>query len=430
MVTRWEVEDAIEASDIEPTGRHIVLSLLKHSVASTAEIPPKYAPTFTDLERKTGYSRSTLAEWMKALTAAGWVRREDFPGESRPGFALAVGASDAAPPKRVRKAVGRSSVSPAGTPTGRTGDSNSQMNADAAFRQPALGDADAVPAAGTERSGSRNGAVSAAGTQASAPIRNLPTGDAVPPSSPSSPSPGGAEVNDEPASVEGWRTSDRKTTPAVVAQNSPRPARPQPLFPKAALGLPEAVRIVLDSLQSSHGAVTADDAREVHKAVIARYPSKCNINYLRAMAGNGSFAPFLDEILQRRAAERAEQIDKQIRALQETEPECEHEWSAGRAPHPTTGLPLCPWCRTGETPPPPKQRDETHPELAEVLAAYRSHAGARPLSAPELIELASDASALRRAGVPTAQIIATARRAGRAQTSLIAAAKIRKDQPA
>lgn len=79
-----------------------MLTLLSRTDAATAEIPPQYVPSFTDLERLTGYSRSTLIEWMKALTEAHWVVRFDIEGSARQGMRLASGDPDAARPKRSR----------------------------------------------------------------------------------------------------------------------------------------------------------------------------------------------------------------------------------------------------------------------------------------------------------------------------------------
>lgn len=102
MATRWEVEEAVLASSIEPTGRHILLTLLSRTNASTAEIPARHAPSFSDLESLTGYSRSTLIEWMKALGETHWFTRPILDGEAKPGMRLDVGDPAAARPKRSR----------------------------------------------------------------------------------------------------------------------------------------------------------------------------------------------------------------------------------------------------------------------------------------------------------------------------------------
>lgn len=168
MTTRWEVETAVQDSRIEPTGRHVLLALLTKSTAGTAEIPPKYAPSYTDLERLTGLSRSALTEWMRALTDAKWVRRLPFEGESKEGFALSVGDPNASRAPRIR------TQKTAATPSPVT--DRALTDVDIPYRlavHPELGD---VPAGGTDRTAERHDPVSPGGTNGDAPIRkNSPT---------------------------------------------------------------------------------------------------------------------------------------------------------------------------------------------------------------------------------------------------------------
>lgn len=100
------MEKAVKASGIDITGKCILLVLLSESNANTAEIPLNHTPTFSDLEKSTSASRSTLVEWMRALTAAGWVRKLSVEGGSRAGYALSVGDPNACrePRKRAAKA--------------------------------------------------------------------------------------------------------------------------------------------------------------------------------------------------------------------------------------------------------------------------------------------------------------------------------------
>lgn len=142
MATRWEVEEAVMQSSLEPTGRHIVLTLVSLTNASTAEIPPRHTPSFTDLERLTGYSRSTLIEWMKLLTESHWVSRTSEEGTTRQGMALAVGGSSAARPKRARDA----------------------KKVDAAYRQAVQVPPSAIPPGGTDRTAQRYAAIPPGGT--------------------------------------------------------------------------------------------------------------------------------------------------------------------------------------------------------------------------------------------------------------------------
>ncbi|MEV4704519.1 helix-turn-helix domain-containing protein [Actinoplanes sp. NPDC049316] len=76
MVDRWTVEKAVRASRLEPTGRHIILTLLTYTDADTAAIPEKFTPSLTTLKGDTGYARSTVAEWLNTLEDLGWVIRD------------------------------------------------------------------------------------------------------------------------------------------------------------------------------------------------------------------------------------------------------------------------------------------------------------------------------------------------------------------
>lgn len=168
MVTRWEVEKAVKASNIDITGRGILMILLSESNSGTAEIPPNHAPTFTDLERITGASRSTLVEWMRALSAGGWVSKLVVEGESRTGFALSVGDPDAAraPRKRAEKTAESVNVP---TPHPATGD-------DAACRQAIRPNVGSVPPGDTERAARRYGGMPPGDTPSGSLLfRNSPT---------------------------------------------------------------------------------------------------------------------------------------------------------------------------------------------------------------------------------------------------------------
>ncbi len=81
MVDRWTVERAVrsEECDLEPPGRHLVLTLLTWSDAATARIPEQFTPSLTDLEHATGMSRSTVAKWLNKLEG-----KEGDAGEQSP----------------------------------------------------------------------------------------------------------------------------------------------------------------------------------------------------------------------------------------------------------------------------------------------------------------------------------------------------------
>lgn len=129
-------------SSLEPTGRHIVLTLLSRTDAATAEIPPQYCPSFTELEKLTAYSRSTLIEWMKVLTESHWVARFDADGASRQGMRLTPGDPNAARPKRAR----------------------ASKKTDAPYRQAVRNDGADVPPGGTDHTAWRYGAIPPGGT--------------------------------------------------------------------------------------------------------------------------------------------------------------------------------------------------------------------------------------------------------------------------
>ncbi|PZG06084.1 hypothetical protein C1I95_32305 [Micromonospora craterilacus] len=157
------MESAIKASNVEPPGRHIVLTLLTATTAATAEVPPAHAPTFTDLERETGLSRSALTEWMKALTDGGWVSRVSFPEESRLGFRLAVGDPNAARAPRSHR-------------------SKRANTADGAYRQAVQAGSEDVPPGGMDRTAERYADVPPGGTPDEAHLlKDSPTESLDPP---------------------------------------------------------------------------------------------------------------------------------------------------------------------------------------------------------------------------------------------------------
>lgn len=75
MSSRWEVTKAVRASDLSAPARLIMLVLADVAEVGTAEIPEKYTPSLSVLERETGLSRSTIKRQLSALEAAGWLIR-------------------------------------------------------------------------------------------------------------------------------------------------------------------------------------------------------------------------------------------------------------------------------------------------------------------------------------------------------------------
>jgi hypothetical protein len=219
--------------------------------------------------------------------------------------------------------------------------------------------------------------------------------------------------------VKGGNPGGRRVAPTATPSPQEPSENPQPRlgFGRIETPLPEAAQIILDGLR--HGGypnVTATDARAVHTVVAAKYAGRVNLGYLRTMASNQSFGPFMEEI----RATRAEQVEAEIRELQRTQPGCEHGTAAGRTPHPTNGVLLCPFCRTG-APVPRPSTERTHPALRAALDAYREHTtGALP--AATLIQITREAAALRSRGLPDDQLADLARKAARNSTGLLEAA--------
>lgn len=100
MVTRREVEIAVENATMDPPGRLIVMMLLGRCTFGSLWVPGRHAPSFTEFQRITGLSRSTIYDWAKALTEAGWIRKLRKDDESRDGFEVSIGNSVVTLPAR------------------------------------------------------------------------------------------------------------------------------------------------------------------------------------------------------------------------------------------------------------------------------------------------------------------------------------------
>ncbi len=81
MVDRWTVERAVRSKecDLEPPGRHLVLTLLTWCDPKTAMIPERFTPSLTDLQHATGMVRSTVTKWLNRLEG-----KDGEGGEERP----------------------------------------------------------------------------------------------------------------------------------------------------------------------------------------------------------------------------------------------------------------------------------------------------------------------------------------------------------
>lgn len=216
-----------------------------------------------------------------------------------------------------------------------------------------------------------------------------------------------------------WLAADVHT-PAPAPVNPTRPTTaPLSLFTKPTGRLTERQQIVMDWLRGNDFPDAADqDARDIDKLVRQQYPSSTPA-YLRGMAkpdGSG-FGGYYQQA--RRV--RGEATEATIKALQNTEPACEHGTPAGRAPHPTHGDPLCGLCRKG-VPAPADTTTGTHPDTAAALDAYRAAAG-RALHTADLLAVTQQADALRLAGVPATQLADLARTAAATGVGLLTAAR-------
>lgn len=214
------------------------------------------------------------------------------------------------------------------------------------------------------------------------------------------------------ASRKARRNGAKVTKPPT--QPTPRPVT---LFPKTAAKPPEAVQIIWDDLRRrGNPHVTQDDARAVLDALRAQYGDKVKPPYLRGIAGNTGFVDHFAAI----KAARATKIEAEITRLREIEPECEHGTAAGKTPHPTTRLPLCPQCRAGHAPTVDDAPTTPAPVIA-TLDAYRATYRGQ-LTAEQLVTLTQQATGLHRRGADTDALTALARRAGEAGVQLLTAA--------
>ncbi|MEU8334841.1 helix-turn-helix domain-containing protein [Micromonospora tulbaghiae] len=218
-----------------------------------------------------------------------------------------------------------------------------------------------------------------------------------------------------------WSIANDQSQRRTGSINPPKTGRQSALFAAKDVKLTEREQIVRDWLQAndypSDPAFVKDVAVKVQRAFTGK-----SLGYLRGVAaptGSG-FGPFAEAVRQ----ERAEATEKAIRALEDSEPACEHGTLAGRALHPTHQHLICPQCRIGA--PARPAASETRPAVAAALAAYRSAWRGLPLTVTQVIEFTQQAEALHSGGVPAQQLADLAHLAASHGIRLIAAAT-RKD---
>lgn len=421
MTTRWEVEEALATANMEPTGRHIMLRLLTRTVAATAEIPVQHAPTFDDLAGATGYSRSAIAEWMKALATSGWARRSTSVPNIKSGYLLGVGEQDVALPKRASRArKDPASSSPLSGPgiDGASRNPSPLTDDNRVYEGEVVRSADhPIPASGPlsglplVRSADQTGPLSGLPAEAS-PISSsltftnpdpVETAPLVPVQRPTD------------ALIE-WSVAHSKSlVQPLTATNPPRTTGQAALFAASNVKISDREQVILDALRADDWPeATPADAKAVDKMVRRAHPGK-SIGYLRGIATGSGFTSFYLKVRE----ERAKTVDEQIKALERTKPACAHGTLAGNELHPTHGIMLCPQCRAGK----PAEPDgpTTHPVVAAALDAYSADYTGY-LSVMDRILLAQEATALHTAGATPEQLTALAHSAARTGVGLFAAA--------
>lgn len=150
----------------------------------------------------------------------------------------------------------------------------------------------------------------------------------------------------------------------------------------------EAWQIIADALPEA----TPDEITKVQSALNnGRFGKVPGLGLLKTYAREGvKLQQVLVEVRETRSEELAEEI-KQIRA---DNPKCPHGEPGGNQPHPTTGTPLCPQCRRGDTKPTPDRTDHAG-DYQRLYVAATGH----PADGQLLIKVANQISILRRKGV-------------------------------
>lgn len=67
---------AVRESDLVPSARHLIQTLISLGDPETCLIPDRFTPSLSDLKRFTGMSRSTVAVQLNYLEKEGWLKRD------------------------------------------------------------------------------------------------------------------------------------------------------------------------------------------------------------------------------------------------------------------------------------------------------------------------------------------------------------------
>ena len=81
MTTRYDIERALEASDLPAIGRDIVFALCRCMQQGSTMILQHHSPSLTVLGRRTGWSRKTVMRYLTDLEKAGWIERRRPPAD-------------------------------------------------------------------------------------------------------------------------------------------------------------------------------------------------------------------------------------------------------------------------------------------------------------------------------------------------------------
>lgn len=423
MTTRWDVERAVTNSHIDSRGRLIVLALLTKVDNATATTKPEHTPAFDTLAAMTGLSKAVLSEWLQALEDGGWVVRSkpERAGKGhrtiyslRPGADRIVRRSrDLRTPRKSSKGSPGEPFEPGETvrPANPSDTSNSSpgepFTAPKGFAQRTPNSSPSEPFDGPKGSPSEP-----------ATTTPPPTGEGVLKNHHDA-----LRANDddheEPATPpRRWEAANEQ--PRTNGSRIPRQPNLIEVRQAEIERLPHAAKVIGRWLHANgYPHASADDARAVLQAAIAANPNvKMTEAYLRGIAAKSGFYAYYQPILDARANE----IEKAVRELTRSHPDCEHGTAAGNAPHPTTGLALCPYCRSNAPAIVAKTEPTTHPDVQAALDVYRTELRGR-FNFPRLMAISREATALHQRGATPAHLVEAARRAARNQITLLEAAQ-------
>ena len=195
--------------------------------------------------------------------------------------------------------------------------------------------------------------------------------------------------------------------------------------------LAEPLRTIAASLATTDPGSTADEALAVMQLIAkaaadAGNPVKSG-KYYGTIASNGGFSAHLATVRAQRlaVADKAKEaahlaVKEEVQRLRDTQPDCEHGTAAGRSPHPTTGVLLCPQCRLGQPASAAKQSAASN-TVQDVVDSYRAGwiaAGHEVIEMATLMAISAEASSFVAAGRSARLLIELARAAGASRNTL------------